>query len=366
MMSDHAAVLRAISEAKKALKVGDRRAARRWAEQAVFLARDEEEPWLVLAQNSSPRARVAYIEEALKVNPGSLEAQAAMHSAKEWFNAQPNNKMEVWINASEEDVHKKRSGKRWGTLLWVSATSVLAVITLGIMVCLSWSGSFRNVVALIPRNIKTQTMGTGRGMNSPTSTRSWYATSTITPLQPVTPPPSQNPILTYTFIPALANLGIPTSIPTGLLPLTTTNNTSPTSTPLTPNIKLPFAEKTILMDISDQRVYAYEKGKLILSFIASTGRNNSTRVGHYKILDKSPKAYSNPWGFWMPYWMGIYYVGNNLENGFHSLPVLSNGVQLWGRKIGSPITYGCVVLKPNDMKKLYHWAGIGTAVVIRK
>jgi lipoprotein-anchoring transpeptidase ErfK/SrfK len=113
-------------------------------------------------------------------------------------------------------------------------------------------------------------------------------------------------------------------------------------------------------------VYAYEKGKPVFSFVASTGRNNSTQAGHYRILDKSPNAYSDPWGFWMPYWMGIYYVGYNLENGFHSLPVLSNGAQLWGSQIGSPITFGCVVLRPNDMKQLYKWAGIGTEVVIRR
>src|SRR5574341_256731 len=223
----------------------------------------------------------------------------------------------------------KSPGKRQGTLLWVSATTVLAVITLGIMVDLSSPGRIRNVIALIPRNIKTQTISTGGGMNSPTPTGSWHATATVTTLQPATPLPS------------------------------------PTATPPSPT-KVPYAGKTILVDISDQHVYAYEKGKLIFSFVASTGRNHSTRAGRYKILDKIPKAYSDPWGFWMPYWMGFEYVGSNLENGFHSLPVLSNGVQIWGKKIGSPITYGCVVLKPNDMKKLYRWAGIGTAVVIRK
>jgi len=259
----------------------------------------------------------------------------------------------------------KRPGKRRWRLLWVSATSVLVVITLGVLVYLSWSGSFSNVVALIPRDTKTQTISAGGRMYSPTPIMSWPATSTVTPQHPATPPPSQNPILTYTFIPVVENLSISPAIVTGLPPVTTTEDTSPTATPPSPT-KVPYAAKTILVDISDQHVYAYEKGKLIFSFMASTGRKNSTRAGHYKILDKIPKAYSDPWGFWMPYWMGFQYVGNNLENGFHSLPVLSNGVQIWGKKIGSPITYGCVVLKPNDMKKLYRWAGIGTAVVIRK
>lgn len=259
----------------------------------------------------------------------------------------------------------KRFGNRRGTRLWVSATGVLLVITVGIMVYLSWSGSFGNVVTFIRRKMTTQTISVVEGMGSPTSTNSWYATPTATPPQSAAPTPAQKPRLTYTFIPAVVNSNYPATMPSGAPSLTTTAESSPTAAPLSPT-RIPFARKTILVDISDQHVYAYEKGKLIFSFVASTGRKNSTRVGHYKILDKHPKAYSLPWGFWMPYWMGIYYAGSNLENGFHSLPVLSNGVQIWGKKIGSPITYGCVVLKPKDMKKLYRWASIGTAVVIQK
>lgn len=124
--------------------------------------------------------------------------------------------------------------------------------------------------------------------------------------------------------------------------------------------------KSILVDISEQHVYAYEGKNVVLSFDVSTGRNGSTFTGKFSILDKIPDAWSAPWGFWMPYWMGIYYVGSNLENGFHSLPVLTNGVQIWGDEIGVPITYGCVVLDPGDMKRLFNWSEIGTPVVIRQ
>ena len=260
----------------------------------------------------------------------------------------------------------KKSGKRRGTLLWAGVIGVLAVTTLVATVCLSWSGSYSNVAALTPRSIKTQTVSTAGGMNKPTPTRSWLAASTMTPPQPATPPPTQTPILSNIFIPVVEKASNPASFQARLPLLIKTNNTSLSSSPLNPAIEVNFTGKTILVDISDQQVYAYEGGKLIFSFVASTGRRNLTRIGHYRILDKIPNAYSDPWGFWMPYWMGIYYAGYNLENGFHSLPVLSNGVKLWGSKIGSPITYGCVVLMPNDMKKLYRWAGIGTAVVIQR
>lgn len=100
------------------------------------------------------------------------------------------------------------------------------------------------------------------------------------------------------------------------------------------------------------------------SFVASTGRSNGTLTGNFKILDKIPNAYSAPWGFYMPDWMGIYWAGADLENGIHALPVLTNGQTIWGNEIGKPITYGCVVLQTADEKKLFNWANIGTPVQI--
>lgn len=104
---------------------------------------------------------------------------------------------------------------------------------------------------------------------------------------------------------------------------------------------------------------------MVFSFVVSTGSSSSTWTGNFSILDKIPDAYSDPWGFWMPDWMGIYWAGDE-EDGFHSLPVLDDGQQIWGDEIGEPITYGCVVLEPGDMQQLYDWATIGTPVQIRE
>ncbi len=259
----------------------------------------------------------------------------------------------------------KKSGNRRRALM-IGAAGVLAVIPGLVIVFLSSCGRYSNVAAFIPGDIKTQTISAAGDGNTPMPTKSRLPTSTTTPQQPATPPPSPTPILSHIFVPVVEKAGNPTSFQARLPLVIKTNKASLTSTPPDPAIEVPFKEKTILVDISDQHVYAYDKGKLVFSFIASTGRNHLTRIGRYRILDKIPNAYSDPWGFWMPYWMGIYYAGYNLENGFHSLPVLSNGVKLWGSKIGSPVTYGCVVLMPDDMKKLYRWAGVGTAVVIQK
>jgi lipoprotein-anchoring transpeptidase ErfK/SrfK len=124
-------------------------------------------------------------------------------------------------------------------------------------------------------------------------------------------------------------------------------------------------KKLIVVSISQQHVYAYQGGTLVYSFVASTGSGNSTRTGTFSILDKIPRAYGSTWGFWMPDWMGIYYAGD-LEDGFHSLPLLANGQRLWGDSIGTPVTYGCIVLGLQDSRTLYNWAEIGTTVQIKR
>ncbi|MGE5072291.1 MAG: L,D-transpeptidase family protein [Anaerolineae bacterium] len=122
--------------------------------------------------------------------------------------------------------------------------------------------------------------------------------------------------------------------------------------------------KYILVRISEQHLYAYESDQLIYSFGASMGIRNSTATGTFKILDKIPNAYGSNWNIWMPNWMGIYYVGS-LENGIHALPILPSGDQLWAGFLGTPISFGCVVLGPTEAQQLFDWADVGTPVEIR-
>lgn len=122
--------------------------------------------------------------------------------------------------------------------------------------------------------------------------------------------------------------------------------------------------KYILVDISEQRLYAYEGDTLVFSFVASTGINNATRVGTFAVQSKIPNAYGSTWNIWMPNWLGIYWSGG-LENGIHALPILPNGSQLWEGFLGRPVSYGCVVLGAYESQLLYDWAEIGTPVEIR-
>jgi lipoprotein-anchoring transpeptidase ErfK/SrfK len=123
--------------------------------------------------------------------------------------------------------------------------------------------------------------------------------------------------------------------------------------------------KYILVDISEQHMYVYEGDALVYSFVSSTGMNNATAIGIFSVLDKIPSAYGSTWDLWMPNWLGIYYSGT-LENGIHALPILSNGGQLWAGYLGTPISYGCVVLGVYESQLLYDWAEVGTPVEIQR
>lgn len=122
--------------------------------------------------------------------------------------------------------------------------------------------------------------------------------------------------------------------------------------------------KYILVDLSEQHMYAYEGESLVYSFVASTGMNNATRIGTFAVQSKIPSAYGSTWNIWMPSWLGIYWSGG-LENGIHALPILPNGATLWAGFLGRPVSYGCVVLGSYEAQLLYDWAEMGTPVEIQ-
>jgi LysM repeat protein len=131
----------------------------------------------------------------------------------------------------------------------------------------------------------------------------------------------------------------------------------------------PTDGKVIYISLSEQRMWAYDGDQLAFEFLVSTGLpteenpNRDTKPGVFRIKTKMPEAYARLWGLRMPYWMGIYDSGN-LENGIHAMPYLNNG-RLVSWRVGSRGSYGCVVLKGDEMAKLYRWAPFGTLVVIR-
>ncbi len=123
--------------------------------------------------------------------------------------------------------------------------------------------------------------------------------------------------------------------------------------------------KRILIDLSEQQLYAYQGNALVYSFVVSTGKPGAgTRAGTFRVLDKIPNAYASTWGLQMPHWLGIYWAGG-LENGIHALPIMANGQRLWAGYLGAPVSFGCVILGVEQARLLYQWAEIGTPVIIQ-
>lgn len=124
------------------------------------------------------------------------------------------------------------------------------------------------------------------------------------------------------------------------------------------------SRKRIEIDVSRQHFTAWENEQAVFSLKCSTGRASTpTKYGTFKVLDKIPEAYSSAWGLRMPWWLGIYWAGAS-ENGIHALPILSNGQTLWSGYLGTPISFGCIVLDTYVAKQVYDWAEIGTIVEI--
>jgi LysM repeat protein len=122
--------------------------------------------------------------------------------------------------------------------------------------------------------------------------------------------------------------------------------------------------KRIVIDVSDQRLYAYQGDQLIWTFVVSTGiPSRPTAIGNFHVQDKLPMAYASTWDLQMPNWLGIYWAGP-LQNGIHALPILSNGARMWANALGRPASYGCIILGVQEAETLYNWAEIGTPVSI--
>jgi lipoprotein-anchoring transpeptidase ErfK/SrfK len=235
------------------------------------------------------------------------------------------------------------------TALGVAASLGLGLVLLTSMACAAMEPVLGSLVGSTP--------------SAPTS-EYWSAVEISKPTQtkiPATPMPPAEPDETETVPPEAAPTPISEEPPVITMVIVEDEARDPGSAPapeaLDPN------GKYVLVSISEQHLYAYENGQLVYSFVASTGMGNSTRAGSFRVLDKIPSAYGANWNIWMPNWLGIYWSGS-LENGIHALPILPGGARLWAGFLGTPISYGCVVLGVDEATQLYDWAEVGTPVEI--
>lgn len=135
-----------------------------------------------------------------------------------------------------------------------------------------------------------------------------------------------------------------------------------------PNTDGSLAKRYIEIDISQQRMYTFDKGVLVKSYRVSTGKDYPTPTGIFEVLNKTGLGFSTIYNVWMPYWMGFSYSSElHAYFGIHELPFFysaGNKIQRPRDFIGVPNTGGCVALDVGDAKEVYQFADIGTKIVI--
>lgn len=128
--------------------------------------------------------------------------------------------------------------------------------------------------------------------------------------------------------------------------------------------KSPTTTKRILVDRSEQKMYAYDGDVLFMEQSISTGLDSTpTPRGTFSVYKKTPSRYmQGP----LPGVSEQYYdlpgVPWNLY--FTEQGAVVHGAY-WHNSFGKPWSHGCVNLPPAEARKIYEWAEVGTKVVIR-
>ena len=117
--------------------------------------------------------------------------------------------------------------------------------------------------------------------------------------------------------------------------------------------------------ITDRTCWLFRDGARVASWPCSPGRPGSPSIpGNYTVKTKAPRAYNAAADFWMPFWLGVYDAGI-YENGIHGVPYsATTGETRWQDLVGTPITYGCIMLDDRTAEALYDLASLGMPVTI--
>jgi lipoprotein-anchoring transpeptidase ErfK/SrfK len=326
----HTSYKSALSAAATAYENGDISGARRMARLAVQLAPHAEEPWLFLALVSKPRAALSFARRALHIKPDSTAAKAAIR----------------WLLPRLDKRERMRASRQ----LLLSDSGIPR------------AAPFENLTARVPISIQ----GLLLAIALPLVAFVWFGSGPAAAKQPqlavnvmdkatMTPTPTHTPTPTNTPTPTPTNT--PTPTPTN----TPTNTPTPTRTPrpvvswnYTYNPETLHDEwRWIDVDLSAQRLVAYEGSRAIRSFVVSTGTwAHPTVRGQFRIYAKLTSTLMAGPGYYLPnvpYTM-YFYQGYGIHGTY------------WHNNFGTPMSHGCVNMRTPDAQWLFNFAPLGTLV----
>lgn len=318
---DYLTLLRAARDALANGQPGD---ARRFCRNAIQLAPHLELPWIFLARLSSPRAGLAYLARALEINPKSKVARKAIRAL-----------------VRSLPPRERRKAVRKISLPMEIALDLVPVEALTARRLLS------------PRVVLVALILVA-------SAAVWYGGQPADALQPQI---ASADLLKATLTPTHTLTPTPTSTPTPTLTPTPTSTATPTLTPTTrPAFSYRYATdpdqladegRWIDVDLSAQRVTAFDGDTPVRSFIVSTGTSaHPTVTGQFRVyikLRSTPMAGPGYYLPGVPYTM-YFYKGYALHGTY------------WHDNFGTPMSHGCVNLRTSDAEWLYNFASVGTLV----
>lgn len=126
----------------------------------------------------------------------------------------------------------------------------------------------------------------------------------------------------------------------------------------------PGDDQYILIDLSKQRLYAYQAGNLANTFLISSAKYPfTTPVGIYSVLAKKPIVdYTWNYGEGNPNNYSLGPTPWNLNFYGH----LYIHYAYWHNNFGHPMSHGCVNVNLTNIKWLYDWATVGAPVEVQE
>lgn len=317
----------------------DPSAARKFFEKAI-----EREPdnviallWLAgLGQTGEESLR--YAARVLEIDPKNERAKAAIRWARKRTRsgpAQTDRAVSIPPQSTQpENESTSKKGSAAATLLGLIA--LIAVISGA--VALVWLFSQ-------PGNVIASTLGISTA--TPTATSTFTPTPTATPTLPPTATSTATATPTATPTPTPTETPTPTATP---LPLPTA---TPYVPPANPQVAAALGEKWIDINLSQQRLVAYEGSTPVYWVTVSTGLPGTPTVtGQYHIYVKYLSQLMTGPGYYLPNvpYVMYFYQGYGIHGTY------------WHHNFGHPMSHGCVNAPMPDAQWLYNWAPVGTLV----
>jgi lipoprotein-anchoring transpeptidase ErfK/SrfK len=146
---------------------------------------------------------------------------------------------------------------------------------------------------------------------------------------------------------------------------TTTSTLPPVSKPQKGRINIGFAR----IVLSEQRAYFYTSSRrLIATLPVSTGADDQTPTGTFKVFSKSAQAFFAPSPNERMRYMTRFTKGRQGDNiGFHGIPykVTKNGEVPFYTPLGiAPVSHGCIRMRVADAKWVFENMKLGTVVAV--